>query len=364
MERTSEADSRSKLAQGHDQLSFEKKMLNAIHSKSPEIGDTDLRVPGDSTIIENATMNPISLNASQKNNASYIPRTSGIPHAVLSSPESYKKPPSPQSISTTFSPRLDGTYPEEGKTIPPVVPTLGLGNLGLPSSVEVEGVASPVNTTGSGQAGMSVKEMVGNIAKRRSSIPIPTDPNKTVSRSSLSPGQRTPNLGVSGKYNSDRRISTDPSRKSPNSINRLSQGRSPSPLGQSGLRPPSARTMVGNGKWGDGPQSYNDSSRSQRSNSPRDKYERESDTSSMNGGGDSLYCSSTGRRLTKSPSEKRELGGIPDEVGSVRGVVASWDHRVEVLPRDTAKSRATKEATLQREITPGNVSLLEKRCTF
>lgn len=375
-----------------DTSAFEKKILNVLHTPATEKKDVP-HVEALSAVTDNGSMNPINLNASQKAATSYLPRSSAIPHAVGSISDTLKKTDSetpskldsPQSTSTTFSPRLD-TSIVGGKEVP-IVPLLGLKAIGSPSTLDLPPpapiTANTTATTGpNGQPGMTVKEMIGNIAKRKSSIPVAIDMNRAGNRNSLPPGSKLPpgvvttggNADASGKGRlmSDdlrRSGSADPTKKASATI-RLASGRSGSPISQSGLKKPMSRGMCGNGKWGDGPVCPSDDNRSQRSQSPRDRFERESnDGSSV--GGDSLYCASTGRRLGKSPpSEKRTTldgtmrGSMPGETGSVRGVVASWDNKADSLVRDTAKSRATKEATIQKELSPGRATLVEKRCTF
>jgi hypothetical protein len=370
-----------------DTSAFEKKILNVINTPSAEKKDVP-HVQMPSAVTENGTMNPINLNASQKIAASFVPRSTGIPHAIGSLPDaSSKKPESPQSTSTTFSPRLDTpAIGDKAATVVPILKAIGSpSTLDLPPPAPV--TANATATTGpNGQPVMSVKEMIGNIAKRKSSIPVAIDMNRAGSRNSLPPGSKLPPAvpATTGGYPdasgkgllSDelrRSGSADPTKKAIATI-KLASGRNGSPTSQSGLKKSLSRGMCGNGKWGDGPVCPSDDNRSQRSNSPRDRFERESnDGNSV--GGDSLYCASTGRRLGKSPqSEKRTdgpmRGSMPGETGSVRGVVASWDNKAEGLVRadsmvrDTAKSRATKEATIQKELSPGRATLMEKRCTF
>jgi hypothetical protein len=360
-----------------DTSAFEKKILNVINTTPIEKKDVP-HVQALSAVSDTGSMNPINLNASQKTATSFLPRSPGIPIGSLPDASS-KKPDSPQSTSTTFSPRLD-----LGEKAGSVVPILGLKSIGSPSPLDLPPpapiTANATATTGpNGQPVMSVKEMIGNIAKRKSSIPVAIDMNRAGNRNSLPPGSKLPPAvittpgypDVSGKglLSDDLRRSgsADPTKKAIATI-KLASGRSGSPVSQSGIKKPMPRGMCGNGKWGDGPVCPSDDNRSQRSNSPRDKYERESnDGNSV--GGDGLYCASTGRRLGKSPpSEKRTdgpmRGSMPGETGSVRGVVASWDNKADSLVRDTAKSRATKEATIQKELSPGRATLMEKRCTF
>lgn len=361
-----------------DTSAFEKKILNVINTTPTEKKDVQ-HVQMPSVVIDNGTMNPINQNASQKNATLFVSRSTGIPDP------SSKKPDSPQSTSTTFSPRLD--TPGNGEKVATVVPILGLKAIGSPSPLDLPPpaptTANASATTGpNGQPVMSVKEMIGNIAKRKSSIPVAIDMNRAANRNSLPPGSRLPptvstthgdypTTSGKGLLSEDLRRSgsADPTKKAIATI-KLASNRSGSPVGQSGIKKPMPRGMCGNGKWGDGPVCPSDDNRSQRSNSPRDRFERESnDGSSV--GGDSLYCASTGRKLNKSlspPSEKRTdgpmRGSMPGETGSVRGVVASWDNKADSLVRDTAKSRATKEATIQKELSPGRATLMEKRCTF
>lgn len=330
-------------------------MLNVIstseknESATADVGMTSIQT---STSGVSDTYNLLTGNSPLKPVTSYAPKPSGIPLASGSSSVPYSRP-----VSTPFAPRVDASALTSGMV--PVLPVL-TAPTERPTSVQVK--ASPPKATSTGVAtGMSVKEMIGNISKRKSSLPVaaaggysgtttPTDED----------GSRSPSATIN-------KLSDELLKKCPAREGRSASPVYPRPTNSSLLRKsPSAKGLGGTGvvKWGDGPGASSTSERSRggRSVSP---HERDSDLTSLNGS-DSLYCASTGRKINPSASDSsREPNGMPYEVGSVRGVVASWDHRENAHVRDTAKSRATKEATMQKEVLPGSrVSLLEKRCTF
>ena len=317
------------------------------------------------------TYNLLTGNSPHKIIPSYPTKPSGIPLASGSIPGSSSLSGTAnhtRPVSTTFSSRVDASALTSGMVpVLPVMTAITTPSIDKSTTPIILSKSSPPKTTPTSTStgvatGMSVKEMIGNISKRKSSLPIAAAGGYSgTSTPTEEEGSRSPTNVTVNKL-SDELLKKYPQREG-RSTSPVSY---PRPTNSSLLRKsPSARGLGGNGvvKWGDGPGASMASERSRggRSASP---HERDSDLSSLSGTPESLYCASTGRKLTTSDSSK-DINGLPYEVGSVRGVVASWDHRENSHVRDTAKSRATKEATMQKDLTPGaRVSLLEKRCTF